>query len=312
MKHLALPFLCACCAAADPLKPCEHDGLIGAEEAISWRVAPLSSPQGGGKFAGSAFFQSLRTPSGFELNCVQPKDHLHHFGLWWPWKFVETGGARHNTWELQEGEGYHIAKSAKLISSDANTLRWEMKNQTMVTTPDGVSRAAIDETAAITLSRVADSHVLDIEIAQTPASAPVTISAYRYSGFSWRGTSAWNKNNSILLTSAGKGRDNANGTPARWLLVSGTSPNGRATMLILSAAAELVGTEEKVRVWDSRMEHGAPFVNFNPVMAKPLALDSDNKAASHRRYRIIAADHAIDAAEAETAWKKWLGRRPGT
>ena len=310
MKSLVFPALLATCtmAAADPLKPFERDGLIGAENAISWRVAPLPSPAGGQKFAGSAFFPSLRTPSGFELNCIQPKDHLHHFGLWWPWKFVEVNGARHNTWELQEGQGSHVAKSAKLISSDAGALRWEMKNQFIAKSADGSSRAAIDETATITLSRVADSHVLDIEIEQMPTTPPVMIPAYRYSGFSWRGTSEWNKDNSTMLTSGGKGRDDANGTPARWLLVSGTTPEGKATMLIMSAALEIAGSEEKVRVWDSRMEKGAPFVNFNPVMSKPLALDASNKAVSHRKYRIIAADHAIDATEAETAWKRWLGR----
>jgi hypothetical protein len=310
MKSRVFPLILAAStiAVAEPLKPFERDGLIGAENAISWRVAPLPSPSGGEKFAGSAFFQSLRTPSGFELNCIQPKDHLHHFGLWWPWKFIEADGARHNTWELQEGQGSHVAKSAKLISSDAGTIRWEMKNQFVIKSPDGSSRAAIDEPAIITLSRVDDSHVLDIEIRQDPKSPAVTISAYRYSGFSWRGTAAWNKDNSTMLTSGGKGRDNANGTPARWLLVSGATPNGKATMLIMSAAADLAGTEEKVRVWDSRMENGAPFVNFNPVMAKPLALEPNNKAVSHRKYRIIAADHAIDAAGAEAAWKKWLGR----
>jgi Methane oxygenase PmoA len=307
MKSSVFPLILTTCAiAAEPLKPFERDGLIGAENALSWRVTPLPSPAGGEKFAGSAFFPSLRTPSGFELNCIQPKDHLHHFGLWWPWKFIETGGTRHNTWELQEGQGAHQAKSAKLISSDAGTLRWEMKNQFIAKSADVSSRAAIDETATITLSRVADSHVLDIEIQQAPVSAPVSISSYRYSGFSWRGTSAWNKDNSTLLTSGGKGRDNANGTPARWLLVSGTTPNGKATMLIMSAAADIAGSEEKVRVWDSRAENGAPFANFNPVMDKPMTLDSNHKAVSHRKYRIVAADRAMDATEAEAAWKDWL------
>jgi hypothetical protein len=53
---------------------------------------------------------------------------------------------------------------------------------------------------------------------------------------------------------------------------------------------------------------GAPFVNFNPVMGKPLMLGEKNKAVSHRKYRIIAADRMIDAAAAEAEWRKWMGK----
>jgi hypothetical protein len=136
----------------------------------------------------------------------------------------------------------------------------------------------------------------------------VKIVEYRYSGFSWRGPASWNKDNSVMLTSGGKGRDNANGTGARWVVVSGDTPNGKASLLIMSAAAKNAGTEEKVRVWDSQAHNGAPFVNFNPVMDKPLMLESANKAVAHRKYRLVAADHAVTAAEAEEAWRKWTAK----
>jgi hypothetical protein len=63
-------------------------------------------------------------------------------------------------------------------------------------------------------------------------------------------------------------------------------------------AAEIAEAEEKVRVWDFKAHDGAPFVTFNPVMGKPLPLEAGNTAVSHRKYRIIAADRAIDATEA--------------
>lgn len=305
-------FLVASAAiAAEPLQPLTGEGFIGAvsggETVFSWRTSPLPSPAGGAKFAASAFCHPLRTPSGFELTTIQPSDHLHHFGLWWPWKYIEVNGVKHNTWEIQEGEGGHVAKSAKLLSSENGALTWELNNQTIIKGTE--SAAAIDETTVITFSRDGeDSHVLDIEIRQQATGAPVTIVNYRYSGFSWRGTSAWNKGNSEMITSGGKGRDNANGTPARWVLVSGDTAKGKATMLMMSAAEDIAGVEEKVRVWDSKAMNGAPFVNFNPVMDKPLLLEAGNKAVSHRKYRIVAADRAIDAAAAETAWHKWMGK----
>lgn len=293
-------------------EPVTGEGFIGVasggETVFSWRTSPLSSPSGGEKFAASAFIHPLRTPAGFELTTIQPSDHLHHFGVWWPWKYIEVNGVKHNTWEIQEGQGGHAAKSAKLLSSKKGVHTWELKNQTIIKSPGAEPVAAIDETSTLSFSRDDDSHVLDIEIRQQAAGAPVKIVNYRYSGFSWRGAASWNKDNSIMLTSGGKDRDHANGTPARWVLVTGDSPKGKATMLIMSAAADIAGTEEKVRVWDSKAHDGAPFVNFNPVMDKPLPLEAGNKAVSHRKYRIIAADRAIDATAAETAWRKWTGR----
>lgn len=299
--------------AAEPLQPVTGEGFIaaasGGDTAFSWRTSPLPSPIGGEKFSGSAFIHPLRTPSGFELTTIQPSDHLHHFGVWWPWKYIEVNGVKHNTWEIQEGQGGHVAKSAKLVSSENEALTWELANQTIIKSPGSEPVAAIDESATISFRRDGqDSHVLDIEIRQQATGAPVKIVNYRYSGFSWRGTSAWNKDNNEMITSGGKGRDNANGSPARWVLVSGDTPKGKATMLMMSAAAEIAGVEEKVRVWDSKAMNGAPFVNFNPVMDKPLALEAGNKSVSHRKYRIIAADRAIDATAAETAWRKWMGR----
>ena len=270
---------------------------------LGWQQAPLPSPQGGPDFAGSAFLHPLRTPAGFELTRIQPGDHKHHFGVWWPWKFVSNGGTTFNTWEIQEKQGAHRAIDAT-ESVTAAEVTWDLRNSTFVRPREGPERAVLHERSSVSIRHDHDAFVIDIAIRQTPADGPVTIGAHRYSGFTWRGTAAWNKDNSRMLTSGGKSRDNANGTPARWALVSGSTPQGEATMLILSAAEP----PENLRVWDSKAENGASFINFNPVQNKPLPLDDEHPQVSRRGYRIIAADRAIDAAEAEAAWQAWQRR----
>ena len=111
-----------------------------------------------------------------------------------------------------------------------------------------------------------------------------------------------------MTTSEGLGRDNANGKPARWVVVSGPTPTGSASVLMMSAATELAGTPERLRVWDSKSQNGTPFVNFNPVMEKPLPLDDAHPAVSDRKYRVVAADRVINAADAEVEWLKWMGK----
>ena len=290
----------------------ETDGRIEARHGdslmLAWQEKPLATPAGGAKFAGSAFLHPLRTPSGFEWTTIQPKDHLHHFGLWWPWKFIEVDGAKYNCWEIQEGQGAHLARSVKSVSNSPNKPEWEFLNETVIKKPGAAPLAAIQETARVGLSVSGDSQVLDIAISQKAVGSPVKIVEYRYSGFSWRGPGSWDKENSKMTTSEGKGRDDANGTTARWVVVSGTTPNGSASVLIMSAAAKVAGAPEKVRVWDSKAEKGTPFVNFNPVMEKPLPLDDAHPAVSNRKYRVIAADHVIDAAAAEVEWNKWMAQ----
>lgn len=280
----------------------------GGKTILEWQKTPLANPKGGEKFAVSAFIHPLRTPAGFECTTIQPSDHLHHLGLWWPWKFVEVDGRKFNTWEIQEGQGAHVARSVKNISNEPGRAAWELRNETVIKAQGTKPVIAIHEKALMALTLGADTTMLDISLHQKAAGAPVTIAAHRYSGFSWRGPASWNKDNSTMTTSGGKGRDNANGTPARWMMVSGPSTDGTATLLILSAAEKLAGTPENLRVWDSNAHHGAPFVNFNPVMQKPLPLDDAHPAVSKRSYRVIAADRLIDAAAAEAEWQKWTAK----
>ena len=277
---------------------------------FGWQAKPLSQPVGGEKFATSAFIHPLRTPSGFECTTIQPSDHLHHLGVWWPWKFIEVDGARHNCWEIQEGQGGNVAKAVKRIESPEGTFEWEFKNETEIRNKgkDGVT--AIHETARVGFSREGtDAHVMDVSLRQTTAGKPVKIVEYRYSGFSWRGPATWDKDNSRMLTSEGRGRDDANGTVARWVMVTGPTPSGTATVLLMSAAAEIAASPERLRVWDSKAHKGAPFINFNPVMAKPLPLDDAHPAVSHRAYRVIAADREMNADAAEAAWRAWTAQR---
>lgn len=274
---------------------------------FSWQKDPMTDPKGGAKFNISAFVYPLATPSGFVCTDIQPDDHLHHLGIWWPWKFVEVDGKKFNTWEIQQGQGAHRAKSVKEISRTENSAAWEVNNETFIKQGDAEPEVVIHETGRIAITVSGTDTVLDITIDQKAADRLVVIGKYRYSGFTWRGPETWNKDNSTMLSSEGKGRDNANGTAARWLLMNGTSPKGAVSVLILSQAQIIAGTPEKIRVWGSNDHNGTPFVNFNPVFDKALPLDDANPAVSKRSYRVIAADRAINATEAEAEWKKWTG-----
>ncbi len=279
-----------------------------------WRAEPLNPDVGGAAFRPSAFLHPLRTPAGFEWTASLPGDHIHHLGLWWPWKHVILDGTTYNCWELQHGDGAHVAVAAKPGASTPDTVNWTFQNEIRVRnadeekgTPALNGRTVIDETVHFRASRHGDDAiVIDLAILQRAHSAPVRIGQYRYSGFAWRGPETWTAANSEMITSEGFGREDANGTPGRWIMVSGPTPDdGVASVLLMSAAADIAGTPERFRVWDKSAHGGTPFINLNPVQTGDLPLDDANPAVSHRIYRVIAADRKLDATEAEAEWKTW-------
>ena len=313
---IACAALASVVAAAEPAGQWATATRAGRVEAryggtllCAWQSEPLTAPVGGAKFAASAFLHPLCTPAGFEWSAVQPADHLHHLGVWWPWKFIEVDGTRYNCWEIQEGQGGHVARQVKVLDPGPERLGWEFSNEVVVHPALGGPRTVIRETATVGLAlRGSDALVLDIALHQQAVGSAVTIINYRYSGFSWRGCSSWNKANSRMLTSEGHNRDTANGQPARWVVVSGPSRGGSASVLMMSAASELAGSQERLRVWDSKTGDGVPFVNFNPVLNLSLPLDDAHPAVANRKYRVLAADRLLDAAQAEAEWRKWLGK----
>lgn len=280
----------------------------GKSPVFGWQWERMAEPKGGPEFSTSAFVHPFTTPGGFVCTHLQPTDHKHHLGIWWPWKFVEVDGKKYNSWEIQMGEAAHVARSVKTISRTAERAEWEMSNQTIIKPKGAVPKVVIHETARIVVMSRDDAVVMDVFLYQKAAENAVTIREHHYSGFSWRGPASWNHENSTMTTSGGRDRDDANGTPARWVVVSGPADGAMASLLILSLAEKTAGTAEKLRVWDSKVENGTPFVNFNPVLDSPLPLNDATPAVSRRTYRLIAADRVIDSAEAEKEWKRWTSQ----
>ena len=288
------------------------DGRIqirdGDKLVFAYQHQPLKQPKGGKKFAASAFIHPLTTPSGFVLTDMQPGDHLHHLGVWWPWKLVEVDGRKYVTWELQKGEGRHRAVEAEITSSSEDEILVSAREMTEISKDGESYEPVIHGAATMHLARHGeDGYRLDIDLFHQPlAEEVVIIPRYRYSGFCWRGTPTWDANTSSMLTSGGHDRDNANHQPAKWCLVSGDTPTGKATMLIMSAAAKGEGDPERLRVWNSKMHHGNPFVNFNPVVRESFELKKENEAVSRRSYRLIMVDRELKAQDADRLWTEWV------
>jgi hypothetical protein len=275
---------------------------VSNDELISYQATPLSTPKGGAAFQGSNFIHPLKTPSGFIVTDCQPDDHKHHFGLWWPWKFIQTGNRKILCWELQKGDDLiQAAENAQIQNGLITKSIYIDRNA-----PDGAV-TLLNETTTITVSDIlkqpTTGYFLDLKITQqTESNTAITIPTHHYSGFSLRGTPAWNHDNSTILTSEGKERLTANFSHARWVKVEGKTDSSEDAGIILMSHLTNQAHPEKLRTWDTQYK-GAVFINFNTVADKGWRFEPHRKYS--RRYRAFVYDGQVSATEAEVLWKTY-------
>ncbi len=291
-----LILLTTACREEQATLPVDRQGLV------TYQAAPLQEPKGGDLFKGSNFIHPLKTPAGFTVTDFQPDDHLHHFGLWWPWKYIEVEGRKILCWELQQQDGLVQAQGASSIDHGLLTRSVYLDRKA----PAGPV-ARLKETARLTVSEMiqlpVSGYFLDLEIVHEVAGAQlVTISKYRYSGLGFRGTAIWNKDNSTLLTSEGCDRSSANSTRARWIRAEGATDSGAMAGILLMGHPENFEYPEKLRTWNQQHQ-GAIFINFNPVMDQFRVLKPGDKDV--RRYRLLVYDGSLSPAAAETLWQEY-------
>lgn len=283
---------------------------VGGKESVFYQAEPLSNPRGGDAFKGSNFIHPLKTPSGFVVTDFQPADHLHHFGLWWPWKHLKAGDRKVLCWELQQGDGLIQAVKNSKTPDGLVTESVYLDRKA----PSG-PREILSETTTITVSPMIDhpahGYFLDISITQRSVlEEPLEVSPYRYSGFTFRGSPLWNRTNSSILTSEGKDRDHAQGSPARWVRVEGVADAGGKAGILLMSAPQNHAHPEKIRCWDRKQHDGAVFINFNTVAEKRWQFDPGK--SYQRKYRVFVYDGSISAEECSALWQDYSERSPIT
>jgi len=283
----------------------------GQDQLLSYQAKPMTEPVGGEMYKGSNFIHPLKTPSGFCVTGSQPDDHLHHFGVWWPWKYLVTEGRKVLCWELQRGEG--MVQARRIVKHNAND-----DNAFFVTESEYIDRKApggpkviLNETAEVTVAKPvgfpARGYFVDIKISNRCASdSPVEVLKYRYSGFGFRGAASWDKDTSIILTSEGRDRDNSNFTRARWILVEGNTVEECRAGVVIMSHPDNFDSPQLLRTWNSGMTNGAVFINFNPVQEMSWILEPGKDYV--QRYRLFIYDGSVNAKQAEELWKNYTNR----
>jgi hypothetical protein len=257
----------------------------------------------------SAFIHPLWTLHGQELTRIQPPDHYHHYGIWNSWTHTLFENDTIDFWNIKGKQG--TVRFAKFNSTMNGPVysEFEVLQEHVVFKKDGAEKVALNEWQTVRVYNPGESkdyYIVDITSTMSCASqSPLLIMAYRYGGFGWRATGFWDKDNSEMLTSEGKTRDNTDGTKARWCIVQGALPGNDSGGVVMLSHPDNYNHPEPLRIWDKNANNGRGdvFANFAPTKDKDWLLEPGKTYTL--KYRLVVFNGKFDAAKAEAEWKKF-------
>jgi hypothetical protein len=258
----------------------------------------------------SGFIHPLYTLHGQVLTRIQPPDHYHHYGIWNPWTHTFFEGDTVDFWNIGGKQG--TVRFAKFTSqkSKKDFSEYTVLHEHVVFKKDKSEKVALNEWQTVRVYNPVEKenyYVVDITSKMTCASqSPLLIVAYRYAGLGWRATEYWDKNNSEMLTSEGKTRDNTDNTKARWIIVYGALPGNDEGGIVMMSHHSNYNHPEPLRIWDKKQNggRGDVFANFAPTKDKDWLLEPGKTYTL--KYRLVVFNGKMNAEKAENAWKEYV------
>lgn len=258
-------------------------------------------------FKRSGFIHPLWSPSGNVLTRINAPDHYHHMGLWNPWTHVQFMGKEIDFWNLGDKKGtvrfsHFISKYSGEVFAGFKALQQHVAFNVPTA---GKETTALNEVWNIKVYNTGNKiWICDFTSSLNCATdSTVILKEYRYGGFGFRASEAWNNQNSKVLTSEGKNRKEADASTARWCMIDGDMKKGRSGILFLSYPANY-NHPEPMRVWPvDANKRGDVFFSFSPTRNKDWVLEPGKDHVL--RYRMLIYDGEITAKQAEEAWNNF-------
>ena len=283
--------------------------VIGDKPVLDYRYGMQYPPEGVDSiFRKSGFIHPIRTPSGDTLTRINPPDHFHHYGLWGPWTHTRIDTTRVDFWNLGEGQGTVLFKEFVDITSGKVFSAFNAVQEHVDLKTKMEPQVALNENLQVTLWNLYQPNRYMFDYTTTfksPLENGILFEAYRYGGgIGMRFTERWKKDNCTVMTSEGKTRIDADGTKARWVMISGESRNGKGTngILFLSHPNNRMHPEP-MRVWpeDANGGRGDMFFEFCPIRNVEWQIEP-NKDYS-LAYRMVVFEGSMSKQEAEDYWR---------
>lgn len=277
----------------------------GEQNLLQYVFKTVYPPQGvDTAYKRSGFIHPLWSPHGQVLTRIQPRDHYHHYGIWNPWTHVAYEGDTIDFWNINTKQG--TVRFANFVSIDDGSVfgEFDALHEHVVFKKNGTTKVAMNELQAVRVFRLQknqDFFIVDFNIQLNCADmSPVKLLEYRYAGLGWRTTEKWDNKNSMVLTSEGKTRKDADGSKARWCIVQGDIDNDYAGVVMMSFPTNY-NYPEPLRIWpENQYNRGDMFANFCPT--KDMDWYLSPRKNYFLKYRFLVYNGHVDKEKAENAW----------
>lgn len=276
---------------------------------LTYRYGMTYPPKGVDSiFRKSAYIHPLVSPAGDTLTRIQPPDHYHHYGIWGPWTHTRIEGERIDFWNLVERQGTVLFHKFNKTYSGPVFAGFSAHQEHINLKTSKDKQIALNENLEVKLWDLgrSDRYMVDyISTFNTPLESGILLEAYRYGGgLGMRFTERWKKDNCTVLTSEGKDRLTADGTNARWCMVTGEASTGEGTNGILFLSyPENRAHPEPMRIWpiDANGGRGDMFFEFCPIRHKEWNIEPNKDY--RLKYRMVVFEGQLLPEEAEAYWK---------
>ncbi|MFX0555175.1 PmoA family protein [Maribacter sp. CXY002] len=291
----------------------DGDLLLGKNNTslVGYRYEMHYPPKGADSiFKKSGYIHPIITPKGDTLTRINPPDHWHHYGVWGPWTHTRIDTTRVDFWNLVEGQGTVLFKDFNSIESGTVSASFSAAQEHIAFKIQPQPLVALNENLQVKLWGLNrdDRYMLDYTSSfNTPLQNGILFEAYRYGGgLGMRFTERWHKDNCHVLTSEGEDRLTADGTNAKWAIVSGVSADGTGTngILFLSYPENRMHPEP-MRVWpiDGNDGRGDMFFEFCPIRHEEWQIEPNKNY--ELRYRMVVFEGELTKEEAEGYWQSF-------
>lgn len=311
-------------AAEPPASPAGADGSIsltardGRAIARYW-TSPAPLPDGVDPIlARSGFLHPIHTPAGLVVTGDSPPAHRHQHGVFFAWTRTRRAGRPVDFWNLAAGQGRveHAALDGFGVGPVASWLDARLRHVDLTATVDEEAVAsaggmpagetAIDERWRVVAWEEAGRFVVEVISTQVAAS-PLEVLEYHYGGFAWRGPDSFTADRVSVRTDvadagSGRGRAAADGARVRYCAVTGPIDDATATVVILA------GPDNPRAPEPIRFHPDEPYFCFAPCRLGSFPMAPG--APRVTRYRIVAADGALDASELDALAAEYAAPTP--
>lgn len=287
------------------------DFLLDGKLVLSYQMTKEPVPSGIKEaYSKSGFIHPIQSPSGQILSRIQPEDHYHHYGIWGPYARATIGGKEVDFWNLGDEKG-RVDFSRVLSKKQAGgAAELTVRQHHVDLKASAASQIAMEEDLRIKV-KPADKGRYFVDYTstlQTDIAGGILLDDYRYGGgIGFRATEVWGDANSTILTSEGKDRATADGSNARWILVTGQSDHssGKSGILFMSHNTNQAHPEP-LRVWPPGQYEGKGnvFIEFCPIRHTSWEIQPGKRYSL--TYRMLVFDGELTVQEAENYWKSFV------